>query len=603
MSVLFVLLCVIYRGVLLLHILAMPLIMRMDVHECAFMLSHHTITIITTITIIPLLMAVRHYVAVRQAPTMTSVQALQKKRLSAALHSTTWSVLILDSTTFPLINTLFRMIELRHLNITTVLRIEDVRDRVHAMAVYFVHSSSLPRVVADITGEVYAQYMLNFVDSVERTGLEEMAMALSARGLAHRVVHVWDRHLNFMALDDHLFVVGRDAVSGLFSLFFTVENVPFIVYDHGDKDGRTGTGMDADTYTDTYADTYTDADTEMTGGVHTASQSIGGTHTASQSTVHGRSQASSHADVVNRLYNKLRNNAIRKGVRRPLLIIFRRDTDMFTPIEHAWSYAGLMHDVLGMHMNTVQYRRDGRTCTYTATPDDAFFMANKYEAFPVVTERIEKEHLAYKRRRTAGVRTSDVNELARLNEMIDVHMCVCLDIVDRVSECGYDEYRMAERRRMGEEEVYKVIERGDTTSVKRLLCAMIRRGDRPEVVEGVARRAGIDRTYVDRVCAYVQAMQAPTTLYRRASDMLSRLVGSEKDTPLSAYVKDVLAQARRGELRVMGNRKVCHEEIDGVYVYVMGGGCYREVESVREMGVVYGCDEMVDGKTMVERIG
>ncbi|ELQ76483.1 Vesicle trafficking protein Sly1 (Sec1 family) [Trachipleistophora hominis] len=481
------------------------------------------------------------------------IQNLQKAKLSEFLKSSTWTVLILDDTTFPIINALFRFTELRRLNITTIFRLENTRENVTASAIYFVHSKNLHSIVSDVIARTYSSYNLNFIDCVSRDGLEMLAGTLSERRLALKVESVWDRHLNFLALDNNVFVVGggvHEMAAGLFSLFFNLDNEPFIV--SGDEN------------------------------------------------VSGDKNVSGDESVAELLYKKMRNNLVRKKDRRPLLILFRRENDVITPLEHNWTYAGLINDVLSLNINTVKYTKDDRPCTYTITPDDTFYATNKYEKFPVVTERIEKEHLNYKKE--IGKKNYDIAELNRSNEMIDAHMSICLNLINEISDRGYDEYYEMEQRNASDDQIYKMVEKGTVEDVKRFVCTLLRKGARPEVIEYIMAKRGITQQFVEHVVQRIKIEE--NTLLKRATNILSKIINVDTSTPLSVYVGEIVAKARKGELRVMGGRKVYYEEVAGVYVFVVGGGCYKEIDSLRRMDrdIVYGCGEILDGRRALERI-
>lgn len=469
------------------------------------------------------------------------IQNLQKSKLAAFLNTDTWTVLILDDATFPIINTLFRLIELRRFNITTIFKLENDREQVNANAIYFVHSSSISDIVSDVTGKMYSTYNLNFIDSVSRDSLEMLAATLSEKRLALKVESVWDRHLNFLALDNNLFVVNgsnRDMAAGLFSLFFNLDNEPFIV--SGDE------------------------------------------------------------NVSELLYKKMKNNLVKRKDRRPLLIFFKRENDVITPLEHNWTYAGLINDVLSFDINKVVYSKEKDTCTYSITPDDTFYATNKYEKFPLVTERIEKEHMNYKKE--IGKKNYNIAELNRANEMIDAHMSICLNLINEISDRGYDEYHEMEQRNASDEQIYKMVEKGSAEDVKRFVCTLLKKGARPEVVQYIMNKRGITQQFVENVVQRIQIEES--SLFKRATNILSKIINVETSTPLSAYVGEVVAKAKRGELKAMGNRKVYYEEVSGIYVFVVGGGCYKEIDSLRRMdgGIVYGCDVILNGRMALERI-
>lgn len=207
-----------------------------------------------------------------------------------------------------------------------------------APAIYFCAPTeeNLGRIAQDFQNGLYDIYHLNFTSPISRQKLEDLAAAALQSGCVANIHKVYDQYVNFITLEDDMFVLkhqNSDALSyyainrantsdtemeeimesivdGLFSLFVTLGNVPII-----------------------------------------------------------RAMKNTSADMVARkLEKRLRENlwdarnnlfhmdATQAGAfsfQRPLLIILDRNVDLATPLHHTWTYQALAHDVLDLSLNRV----------------------------------------------------------------------------------------------------------------------------------------------------------------------------------------------------------------------------------------------------------
>lgn len=85
-------------------------------------------------------------------------------------------------------------------------------------AVYFVlpTEENLGRIGQDFQNNLYDFYHLNFISSISRERLEDLAgMALQANAVAH-TQKIFDQYLNFITLEDDLFILrqqNQEAIS------------------------------------------------------------------------------------------------------------------------------------------------------------------------------------------------------------------------------------------------------------------------------------------------------------------------------------------------------------------------------------------------------
>ena len=91
---------------------------------------------------------------------------------------------------------------------------------------------------------------------------------------------------------------------------------------------------------------------------------------------------------------------------RPLLCLFDRNFDLASALQHGWTYAPLVHDVLGMRVNRVDIAGGDSSAAAAATmtkksydleDNDPFWVRNYASEFPKVAEEVEAELAKYKK--------------------------------------------------------------------------------------------------------------------------------------------------------------------------------------------------------------
>lgn len=259
-----------------------------------------------------------------------------------------------------------------------------------APAVYFCvpNEENLGRICQDFQSGLYDVYHLNFISPISRQKLEDLAAAALQSGCVANIHKVYDQYVNFITLEDDMFVLKHQnsdtlsyyainrantndfemegimdsIVDSLFSVFVTLGNVPII-----------------------------------------------------------RAPKSTAAEMVARkLEKKLRENlwdarnnlfhvdASQTGTfsfQRPVLILLDRNIDMATPLHHTWTYQALAHDVLDLSLNRVVVDDDDSHSSSGAKPKikacdldtkDKFWKTHKGSPFPTVAEAIQEELESYR---------------------------------------------------------------------------------------------------------------------------------------------------------------------------------------------------------------
>lgn len=410
-----------------------------------------------------------------------------------------WKVLIYDRGGQDIISPLLKVGELRDFGITLHLLLHSDRDPIPDVpAVYFVTPTedNVKRIGNDVANGLYESYYLNFVSPVSRKCLEDLAMSCLAANCQSSVTKVFDQYLNFISLEDDMFVLKpveksatvsyyslnrtdiRDTemeelldsvVDSLFSFFVTMGTVPVIRCPKGNAAEMVATKLDKklrDNLRDSRNSLFT-ADAGGGGG--------GGVGAAA---------------------------AAQMSFQRPLLAILDRCVDLATPLHHTWTYQALVHDVFNLKSNRVEIQesapssdegavgghRPPKAKSYDLNPSDKFWQSHKGSPFPALAEAVQDELESYrasedevKKLKTAmGVDsideaenvdvggfddhtakiTSAVSSLPELLEkkrVIDMHMNIATAVLDQIKKRKLDMFFECEEQVMGKQALEKSV--------------------------------------------------------------------------------------------------------------------------------------------------
>ena len=301
-----------------------------------------------------------------------------------------WKFLVYDDIGQNIIAPLFTIEDLENLNVTSHLHIHSTRDSVpDVSAVYFVLPTepNIQRICGDLANHLYDSYYLNFISPLTRSKLEAIADAALLSDSAVCVKKIYDQYLNFIALEDDLFILrekekhlvsyhainrndATDAeisavidqiVEGLFSVLVTLNMIPIIRCPKGG-----------------------------------AAEVVGEKLT--------KKIRETLRDSRNNLFDNKTSKASSLGsIQRPLLCLVDRTIDMSTPLHHTWTYQALIHDLLNTELNKVTVADESsksrtRTQVFDLNPNDKFWRAQRGSPFPQVADAVQRELDDYKRR-------------------------------------------------------------------------------------------------------------------------------------------------------------------------------------------------------------
>lgn len=340
-----------------------------------------------------------------------------------------------------------------------------------APAVYFCAPTdeNIKRIGEDFQNGLYDMYYINFLAPIPRQKLEDLSAAALSAGCVANIQKVFDQYLNFITLEDDLFLLKHDnsdslsyyalnrantidtemedimddIANSLFSLFVTIGNVPIIRALKGTAAEMVGRKLEKKLRENLW-------------------------------------------DARNNLFHLDATQINSFSFQRPLLIILDRNVDMATPLHHTWTYQALAHDVLDLSLNQVEIDEDNDNSgkqkrnkkIYDLNSSDKFWKAQKGSPFPTVAEAIQEELERYRTSESAikqlktsveedgggGSRTafsrvddtterltSAVNSLPELMEqkrLIDQHTIVATCILDAIKARRLDTFFEIEEKIM-----------------------------------------------------------------------------------------------------------------------------------------------------------
>lgn len=391
----------------------------------------------------------------------------------SAVMEPTWKVLIYDRCGQDIISPLLSVKELREMGVTLHLLLHSDRDQIPDVpAIYFVlpTSDNVTRISQDFQNQLYDHFYLNFISPISRHKLEDLASAALRANCVSSVEKVFDQHLNFITLEDDLFVLK-----------------------HQDKDSISYYAINKGDVKDTEMEAIMD---NIVDCLFSVFATLGAVPII-------RSPRGNAAEMVaEKLDKKLREN-IRDSrnslftsdtlsgqfsFQRPLLVVLDRNLDMATPLHHTWTYQALAHDVLKLELNQVTIEETEEKPSHVGAkprkkikcfdlnPLDRFWEQHKGSPFPSVAEAVQEELESYraseeevKRLKTVmGLEgdtdeaismisdntaklTSAVSSLPELLEkkrLIDLHTTIATAILDHIKSRKLDIYFEVEEKIM-----------------------------------------------------------------------------------------------------------------------------------------------------------
>lgn len=326
-------------------------------------------------------------VRTRQIVALRTMINLNEPVISSGVKEPVWKILILDKTGQDIISPLLPVKQLRDLGVTLHLLLGARREPLTDVpAVYFVSPTdeNIDLMSEDLKKAMYDSFYCNFISPLARPRLESLASAAVHGGAVSQVQKVVDQYLNFISLEDDLFVLRRYNENSLFSYYSM--NSP------GTSDVAVNSMLES-----------------IADGLFAVCATMGIVPII-------RCPKGNAAEMVaKKLDQKLRDNlrdsrnnlftmdGVRMGLlqtTRPLLVIGDRGADLATMLHHTWTYQALMHDVLELDQNrvTINNVTAGKKKEYDMGTGgtDKLWNNHKGSAFPTVAEAVQEDLDAYR---------------------------------------------------------------------------------------------------------------------------------------------------------------------------------------------------------------
>lgn len=349
--------------------------------------------------------------------------------------------------------------------------------------VYLVvpNEENIMRICQDLRNQIYDHYYFNFISPISRQKLEDLASTALQSNCTKTVHRVFDQYLNFISLEDDLFVLKHQ----------NSETISYYAINRGDVQ-----------------------DTEIDSVMNHIVESLFSLFVTLGVVPIIRSQKDNAAEMVaQKLDKKIRENLkdvrnnlfttstsgdnfqqgnIPLSFQRPLLVLLDRNMDMATPLHHTWTYQALTHDVLDLKLNQIKIQDSDSTDkninggtrpkrsnvkVFDLNPSDKFWQQHKGSPFPQVAEAVQEELESYraseeevKRLKTemgldnnvpdetitllsdnTAKLTSAVSSLPELLEkkrIIDMHTTIATSILDQIKHRKLDTYFEIEEKIM-----------------------------------------------------------------------------------------------------------------------------------------------------------
>lgn len=295
-----------------------------------------------------------------------------------------WKILILDRYGQDIISPLITVKQLRDLGVTLHLLLNTHREPLPDVpAVYFVtpNDENVKLICADLTKAMYDTFYLNMISPLSRPRLEELASAAVNGGTVQQVQKLTDQFLNFISLEDDLFVIRRYS-----------ENSPFSFYAISDP-GMTNQQME------TLIDSIVDALFSVCATLGVVPIIRCPKDNAAEQVAMRLDQKlrDNFRDARNNLFAQENVRAGQLNIHRPVLVIADRGIDLATMLHHTWTYQALIHDLLELDLNRVVTKdKNGKTKEFDMSAKDKLWADHKGSAFPLVAEAIQRDVEAYK---------------------------------------------------------------------------------------------------------------------------------------------------------------------------------------------------------------
>lgn len=445
-----------------------------------------------------------------------------------------FKIIILDKTTQEIISPLLKVSDLRDAGVTAHFLISASRTQIKDVpAFYFV--STIEGLEQDLNRDLYGSYYLNSSTSFKRSELERIAAVASGKQIAPKVQAVFDQFTQFVALQEDLFSLNiqdsfikrhddaflRQSVSGLLSVFYTLNEIPFIV--------------------------------------------------------------SQSSDLGKIFEQKLKNTKIIKGgLKKPLLIILDREFDVNTPTKHVMGYVELIHDLFNIKLNKVDSTNlDPDSEFYKSnafqdfpivaeTVDKELHTYRKELALRSLNEKSNKAQIQ--------AALENAPHLQKKNEIVNNNLNLCSKILEEVKNRKLDDFYSMELN-FDPTGVMELCEHGTTNDIIRL-CVQLIGSKHADMIEQILYKRRIGTQEIDYFKRTIKNEQGFSSKVKNLLFKKNVPVYSFTESIFS----QVKSQNFDGlEVFDPSYTGIYQSEISRIVVYINGGATYSELKALKEL--------------------
>ncbi|VDK59206.1 unnamed protein product [Anisakis simplex] len=601
-------------------------------------------------------------VRTRQIAALKQVINLNQPVPTSMAVEPVWKILILDRYARDIISPLITVKQLRDLGVTLHLLLDTNRESLPDVpAVYLVspNDENIKYISDDLSKVMYDSFYINMISPLSRPRLEQLASAAVHGSSIQRVQKLTDQFLNFISLEDDLFVLRRYNSDSPLS-FYAISDPSM-------------TNQQMDMLIDTIVD-----------GLFSVCATLGivpviccpKNNAAEQVAMRlDQKLRDNFRDARNNLFTQENVRAGQLHMHRPVLVIADRGIDLATMLHHTWTYQALIHDLLELDLNRVMMKdKSGRMKEYDMTSNDKLWCDYKGSAFPLVAEAIQRDVEEYKSREdeikrlkqamgmegiesdetmslltdtTAKLSSTVVSlpELLERKRLIDMHTSVATTVLDHIKQRKLDVLFEAEEKILNDQLIdRKLIElMHDCANAEDALRIMLinylctANIAESELQEQIAylKEAGIDESSIK----FVRQLRSISNMNRVTSEhsgggtktdsmftnLLNRgsylfmegvknLVPKKHNLPLTKMVDSVISGTSSSSTRPVDDQfryfdpKLMHSGRDNqrtkrivsaqdVIVFVIGGGNYVEYQNINDYGKSKGLSRITYGCT------